>query len=66
MQDEELDDLRALIGPLLQSLEALAFIARHFNPADFAEVMAVAGAPDAALRAARPRLDAWPVPGRTD
>lgn len=60
MQDDELDDLRALIGPLLQSLEALGFIARHFNPADFAEVMQAAGEPDTALRAARPRLDAWP------
>jgi phospholipase/carboxylesterase len=49
-----------LIGPLLQSLEALGFIARHFNPADFGEVMEAAGSPDVALRAARPRLDAWP------
>jgi phospholipase/carboxylesterase len=60
VEDAELEDLLALAPPLLQSLEALGFVARYLNPPDFAAVMAAAGAPDSALRAARPRLEAWP------
>jgi len=60
MDDAGLDDLVALLPPLLQSLEALAFVGRHLNPPDFARVMAQVGAPDEALRALRPRLEAWP------
>ena len=56
----ELADLVAFLPPLLRSLEALAFVARNLNPPDLAAVLAVAGAPDEPLRAARPRLDAWP------
>lgn len=60
MQERELDDLVTLLPPLLQSLEALGFIARYLNPPEFPAVLAAAGTPDAALREARPRLDAWP------
>jgi phospholipase/carboxylesterase len=60
MDDATLDDLTALLPPLLQSLEALGFIARHLNPPDFAAVMEAAGAPDQALRAVRPRLQNLP------
>src|SRR4029077_1338362 len=45
---------------LLQTLEALGFIARHLNPPDFHHVMEGAGQPDAALRAICPRLGEWP------
>jgi phospholipase/carboxylesterase len=54
------DDIVAVLPPLLQSLEALGFIARHLNPPDFGRVMEAAGEPDEALRAVRPRLAQWP------
>ena len=60
MEDAVADDLAALLQPLLQALEALAFVARHLNPPDFAAVMDTVGAPDEALRAARRRLADWP------
>jgi phospholipase/carboxylesterase len=60
MDSDQLDDLMVLLPPLLQSLEALGFVARHLNPPDLEAVMDAIGAPDAALRSARPRLDAWP------
>src|ERR1700738_4581295 len=50
----------AVLPPLLQSLEALGFIARHLNPPDFDAIMEAAGMPDQALRAVRPRLADWP------
>jgi phospholipase/carboxylesterase len=60
MDSDQLDDLMALLPPLLQSLEALGFVARHLNPPDLNAVLSAVGAPDEALRAARPRLDGWP------
>jgi phospholipase/carboxylesterase len=54
------DDIVAVLPPLLQSLEALGFIARHLNPPDFGRVMEAAGLPDEALRAVRPLLAQWP------
>jgi phospholipase/carboxylesterase len=60
MGDAVVDDIVAVLPPLLHSLQALEFIARHLNPPDFGAVMAAAGVPDQALRAARPRLAEWP------
>jgi phospholipase/carboxylesterase len=54
------DDIVAVLPPLLQSLDSLGFIARHLNPPDFDRVMEAAGAPDQALRAVRSRLADWP------
>jgi len=54
------DDILAVLPPLLQSLEALGFVARHLNPPDFGRVMAAIGAPDVALREVRSRLSDWP------
>ena len=54
------DDIVAMLPPLLQSLEALGFIARHLNPPDFGRVMEAAGSPDQALQAELPRLAGWP------
>jgi phospholipase/carboxylesterase len=51
----------AVLPPLLQSLEALGFVARYLNPPDFGRVMEEAGEPDEALRAERPRLANWPA-----
>jgi phospholipase/carboxylesterase len=60
MSEAVVDDIVAVLPPLLQSLEALGFIARHLNPPDFGKVMHAAGSPDQALRAALPRLADWP------
>ena len=60
MREAVVDDIVAVLPPLLQSLEALSFIARHLNPPDFGRVMHAAGTPDQALRAELPRLAGWP------
>jgi phospholipase/carboxylesterase len=60
MDEPELNDLVTLLPALLRTLEALGFVARNLDPPRFGAVMAVAGAPDEALRAARPRLADWP------
>src|ERR1700736_5433993 len=60
MSEAVVDDIVAVLPPLLQSLEALGFIARHLNPPDFDSVMEAAGTPDQALQAVRPRLADWP------
>lgn len=62
MEERELEDLVGLVPPLLQALDRLAFVSRHFDPGQFGELMAAVGEPDAALRELRPRLDAWPEP----
>lgn len=59
-REAAVDDIVALLPPLMHALEALGFIARYFSPADFEAVMEAAGKPDDALRAERPRLDRWP------
>ena len=60
MSEAVVDDIVAVLPPLLQSLEALGFIARHLNPADFDRVMDAAGEPDEALKAVRSQLSNWP------
>jgi phospholipase/carboxylesterase len=60
MSEAVVDDIVAVLPPLLQSLEALSFIARHLNPPQFGSVMEAAGQPDQALQAVRPRLADWP------
>jgi len=60
MSEAVVDDIVAVLPPLLQSLEALGFVARHLNPPDFDRVMEIAGAPDQALQAARSLLTDWP------
>jgi phospholipase/carboxylesterase len=61
MSEAVVDDIVAVLPPLLQSLEALGFVARYLNPPDFGVVMEEAGQPDQALRAERPRLARWPA-----
>jgi phospholipase/carboxylesterase len=68
MSEAVVDDIVALLPPLLQSLEALAFVARHLNPPDFDRVMDAVGTPEEALQAVRSRLSEWPeqfLPVRT-
>jgi phospholipase/carboxylesterase len=60
MSEAVVDDIVAVLPPLLQSLEALSFVARHLNPPDFERVMEAIGLPDQALEGARSRLAAWP------
>src|ERR1700738_5718011 len=60
MSEAVVDDIVAVLPPLLQSLESLGFIARHLNPPDVDRVREAAGAPDQALLAVRPRLADWP------
>jgi phospholipase/carboxylesterase len=61
MSEAVVDDIVAVLPPLLQSLEALSFVARHLNPPDFGRVMEAAGTPDEALRSTLARLAAWPA-----
>ena len=60
MSEAMVDDIVAMLPPLLQSLEALSFVARHLNPPEFGCVMEAIGAPDQALRSARAQLSEWP------
>ena len=60
MDEPEAETARALLDPLLRALEMLALVARHFNPADFSDLMASVGAPDKDLEFAHARLSAWP------
>ena len=60
MSEAVVDDIVAVLPPLLQSLEALGFIARHLNPPQIDAVMEAAGTPDQALQAVRARLTDWP------
>ena len=60
MSEAVVDDIVAVLPPLLQSLEALSFIARHLNPPDFGRVMQAAGTPDQDLQAVRARVADWP------
>jgi phospholipase/carboxylesterase len=61
MSEAVVDDIVAVLPPLLQSLEALGFVARHLNPPDFDRVMEAAGTPDQALRDVGARLANWPA-----
>jgi phospholipase/carboxylesterase len=60
MSEAVVDDIVAVLPPLLQSLEVLSFVARHLNPPDFDRVMEAIGTPDQTLRTVRPRLGEWP------
>ena len=59
MSEAVVDDIVAVLPPLLQSLEALGFIARHLNPPDFGKVMEAAGTPEQDLQAVRSQLSDW-------
>jgi phospholipase/carboxylesterase len=61
MSEAVVDDIVAVLPPLLQSLEALGFIARHFHPPSFDRVMEAAGRPNEDLKAVRPRIGDWPA-----
>ncbi|WP_407148665.1 phospholipase [Bradyrhizobium sp. ORS 86] len=60
MSEAVVDNIVAVLPPLLQTLESLSFVARNLNPPEFGRVMEIAGEPDATLQAVRPRLADWP------
>jgi predicted esterase len=60
MSDQVVDDIVALLPPLLESLEALQFVARHLHPPAFDAVMAAIGEPDVVLQEVRAQLAPWP------
>ncbi|HUO11610.1 MAG TPA: dienelactone hydrolase family protein [Caulobacteraceae bacterium] len=62
MADQVLDDLTALLPPLLRALEGLGFIQRYMDPPRLPRVLQAVGEPEVELAEARPRLDAWPEP----
>jgi phospholipase/carboxylesterase len=61
MSEAVVDDIVAVLPPLLQSLEALGFVARRLYPPEFDRVMQAAGNPDDELRAVRGKLGEWPA-----
>lgn len=61
MSEAVIDDMMAILPPLLQSVEALGFVARHFHPPSFDRVLKAAGEPDADLSTARSQLSNWPA-----
>ena len=60
-RDGTVEDILVLAAALFTALERLAFVARHFHPPHFAELMDAVGAPQAAITAVRDRLEGWPV-----
>ncbi|QUS41756.1 phospholipase [Tardiphaga alba] len=60
MSDKVVDDIVALLPPLLQTLEALQFVARHLHPPAFDSMMDAVGRPDVALQEVRAGMAPWP------
>ena len=58
--DRELDDLVAILSPLLRALGALEFVARHLHPPALPHVLAALEDPSPPLRAVEGRLSGWP------
>lgn len=61
MDDRRLDDIVAVLPPLLQALDRLGFVSRYLHPAHFGQLLDAVGEPDVALAAQRHRLDEWPA-----
>ncbi len=57
MSEAVVDDIVAVLPPLLQSLEALGFVARHLNPPDFDSVMEAARR----IRSCGRSVRGWPI-----
>ncbi|WP_027573304.1 phospholipase [Bradyrhizobium sp. WSM1743] len=60
MTEAVVDDIVAVLPPLLNALEALGFFQRHLHPPAFASVMNAIGTPDEALQAAFAAIGEWP------
>jgi len=60
MTEAVVDDIVAVLPPLLNALEALGYFQRHLHPPAFASVMNAIGAPDDALQRAHTAIGTWP------
>jgi len=60
MTEAVVDDIVAVLPPLLNALEALGYFARHLHPPAFGSVMNAIGAPDDALQNAHVAIGEWP------
>ena len=60
MSEAVIDDIVAVLPPLLNALEALGFFQRHLHPPAFASVMNAIGTPDEALQTAHTAIGDWP------
>lgn len=60
MTEAVVDDIVAVLPPLLNALEALGYFGRHLHPPAFGSVMNAIGAPDDALQSAHATIGAWP------
>jgi phospholipase/carboxylesterase len=60
MTEAVVDDIVAVLPPLLNALEALGYFARHLHPPAFGSVMNAIGAPDDGLRSAHAAIGPWP------
>jgi phospholipase/carboxylesterase len=60
MSEAVVDDIVAVLPPLLNALEALAFFQRNLHPPAFGSVMNAIGAPDEALQTARAAIREGP------
>ncbi|MGY3547814.1 phospholipase/carboxylesterase [Bradyrhizobium sp. USDA 4472] len=60
MTEAVIDDIVAVLPPLLNALEALGDFARHLHPPAFGSVMTAIGAPDNALQTAHAAIGEWP------
>src|SRR3954454_12885210 len=60
MSEAVVDDILAVLPPLLNALEALGFFQRNLHPPAFASVMNAIGAPDETLQTARAAIGDWP------
>lgn len=60
MAEGDMRQVGRVLAPLLQSLEALIWIARRMHPPALAPIVRDTEAPFEALRAARAAADAWP------
>ena len=60
MTEAVVDDIVAVLPPLLNALEALGYFARHLHPPTFGSVMNAIGTPDEALQSAHAAIGEWP------
>ncbi|MDN5003404.1 phospholipase [Bradyrhizobium sp. GCM10027634] len=60
MTEAVVDDIVAVLPPLLNALEALGYFARHLHPPAFGSVMNAIGTPDEVLQAAHAAIGGWP------
>src|SRR3954468_11262770 len=60
MSEAVVDDIVAVLPPLLNALEALEFFQGKLHPPAFGSVMNAIGAPDEALQTARAAIGEWP------